>query len=83
MTGRDVRPEDNGFASGERLTPEFPGQRENLGRKASSTEAMVRDGESFGAHIPAVRHAGIRPLRRSRAAARSSPATSTTPNSSR
>ena len=81
--GRDVRPEDNGFASGERLTPEFPAKRqplrakdgkavtqlayaragiitpemefiairENLGRKAK-TEAMVRDGESFGAHIP-------------------------------
>lgn len=81
--GRHVRPEDNGFASGERLTPEFPGQRqplrakdgkavtqlayaragiitpemefiairENLGRKAK-VEAMVRDGESFGAHIP-------------------------------
>ncbi|WP_160003278.1 phosphomethylpyrimidine synthase ThiC [Rhizobium sp. 18055] len=81
--GRHVRPEDNGFASGERLTPEFPGKRqplrakpgkavtqlayaragivtaemefiairENLGRKAQ-IEARVRDGESFGAHIP-------------------------------
>ncbi|MQB40852.1 phosphomethylpyrimidine synthase ThiC [Rhizobium sp. ICMP 5592] len=81
--GRHVRPEDNGFASGERLTPEFPSLRqplrakdgkavtqlayaragivtpemefiairENLGRKAQA-EAMVRDGESFGAHIP-------------------------------
>ncbi|TCU24553.1 hydroxymethylpyrimidine synthase [Rhizobium azibense] len=81
--GRHVRPEDNGFASGERLTPEFPGQRqplrakngkavtqlayaragiitpemefiairENLGRTAQC-EAVVRDGESFGANIP-------------------------------
>jgi len=81
--GRHIRPEDNGFVSGDRLTPEFPGQRqalrakdgkavtqlayaragiitpemefiairENLGRKASA-EAMTRDGESFGAHIP-------------------------------
>ncbi|GAJ92162.1 phosphomethylpyrimidine synthase ThiC [Agrobacterium rhizogenes] len=81
--GRHVRPEDNGFASGERLTPEFPtlrqplrakdgkavtqlayaragiitpemefiAIRENLGRKAQA-EAIVRDGESFGAHIP-------------------------------
>ncbi|MBY5565575.1 phosphomethylpyrimidine synthase ThiC [Rhizobium leguminosarum] len=81
--GRHVRPEDNGFASGERLTPEFPtlrqplrakddkavtqfayaragiitpemefiAIRENLGRKAHA-DAMVRDGESFGAHIP-------------------------------
>ncbi|MCJ9724048.1 phosphomethylpyrimidine synthase ThiC [Agrobacterium sp. SHOUNA12C] len=81
--GRHVRPEDNGFASGERLTPEFPtlrqplrakdgkavtqlayaragiitpemefiAIRENLGRKAQA-EAMVRDGESFGANIP-------------------------------
>ncbi|CAN7561022.1 phosphomethylpyrimidine synthase ThiC [Rhizobium rhizogenes] len=81
--GRHVRPEDNGFASGERLTPEFPtlrqplrakdskavtqlayaragiitpemefiAIRENLGRKAQ-VDAMVRDGESFGAHIP-------------------------------
>ncbi|HEY0124143.1 MAG TPA: phosphomethylpyrimidine synthase ThiC [Rhizobium sp.] len=81
--GRHVRPEDNGFASGERLTPEFPGQRqplrakdgkavtqlayaragiitpemefiairENLGRRAQA-DAMTRDGESFGAHIP-------------------------------
>ncbi|WP_349959561.1 phosphomethylpyrimidine synthase ThiC [Rhizobium sp. ZPR3] len=81
--GRHVRPEDNGFVTGERLTPEFPAKRqplrakdgkavtqlayaragiitpemefiairENLGRKAKS-EALVRDGESFGAHIP-------------------------------
>ncbi|MBB3542808.1 MULTISPECIES: phosphomethylpyrimidine synthase ThiC [unclassified Rhizobium] len=81
--GRRVRPEDNGFASGERLTPEFPAKRqplrakdgkavtqlayaragivtpemefiairENLGRKAKA-EAVKRDGESFGAHIP-------------------------------
>ncbi|MBY3574266.1 phosphomethylpyrimidine synthase ThiC [Rhizobium laguerreae] len=81
--GRHIRPEDNGFASGERLTPEFPTKRqplrardgkavtqlayarsgiitpemefiairENLGRKAQA-DAMVRDGESFGAHIP-------------------------------
>ncbi|MEZ2221662.1 phosphomethylpyrimidine synthase ThiC [Rhizobium sp. RCC_161_2] len=81
--GRHVRPEDNGFASGDRLTPEFPtlrqplrakdgkavtqlayaragiitpemefiAIRENLGRRAQA-EAMVRDGESFGAHIP-------------------------------
>ncbi|WP_064682952.1 phosphomethylpyrimidine synthase ThiC [Rhizobium bangladeshense] len=81
--GRHVRPEDNGFASGERLTPEFPtlrqplcakdgkavtqfayaragiitpemefiAIRENLGRKVHA-DAMVRDGESFGAHIP-------------------------------
>ncbi len=81
--GRHVKPEDNGFATGERLTPEFPvrneplrasdGQsvtqlayaragiitaemefvaiRENLGREALK-EKMVRDGESFGAHIP-------------------------------
>ncbi|MBY3258768.1 phosphomethylpyrimidine synthase ThiC [Rhizobium laguerreae] len=81
--GRHIRPEDNGFASGERLTPEFPTKRqplrardgkavtqlayarsgiitpemefiairESLGRKAQA-DAMVRDGESFGAHIP-------------------------------
>jgi phosphomethylpyrimidine synthase len=81
--GRVVRPEDNGFVSGERLTPEFAlrndplrarkGQavtqiayaragiitpemefvaiRENLGRQAAS-QALARDGESFGAHIP-------------------------------
>ncbi|MDP9835542.1 phosphomethylpyrimidine synthase [Neorhizobium huautlense] len=81
--GRHVKPEDNGFATGERLTPEFPlrnvplkaigGQavtqlayaragiitpemefiaiRENIGRQAAK-EALVRDGESFGAHIP-------------------------------
>jgi phosphomethylpyrimidine synthase len=81
--GRHVKPEDNGFAQGERLTPEFPvrhqprraksGQavtqlayaragivtpemefvaiRENLGRQAAK-EALVRDGEAFGAEIP-------------------------------
>ena len=81
--GRHIRPEDNGFVSADRLTPEFPAKRqplrakdgkavtqlayaragiitpemefiairENLGRKAK-TEALVRDGESFGAHIP-------------------------------
>ncbi|OCP02695.1 MULTISPECIES: phosphomethylpyrimidine synthase ThiC [unclassified Ensifer] len=80
--GRIVRPEDNGFASGDRLTPTFPFQhvplkatggkavtqlayaragiitpemefvaiRENLGRDAARTK--LRDGESFGAHIP-------------------------------
>ncbi|MBK5566347.1 phosphomethylpyrimidine synthase ThiC [Ensifer sp. SSB1] len=80
--GRTVRPEDNGFVSGDRLTPTFPFQhaplkatagravtqlayaragiitpemefvaiRENLGREAA--RAKVRDGESFGAHIP-------------------------------
>ncbi|BCH55852.1 phosphomethylpyrimidine synthase ThiC [Agrobacterium vitis] len=81
--GRHVKPEDNGFASGEKLTPEFPvrnaplkakpGQavtqlayaragiitpemefiaiRENIGRKAAQ-DALIRDGESFGASIP-------------------------------
>jgi phosphomethylpyrimidine synthase len=81
--GRNVRPEDNGFVSGDRLTPEFPvlnaplkaikgktvtqlayaragvitpemefvAIRENLGRQAAK-EALIRDGESFGAHIP-------------------------------
>ncbi|KAA1184508.1 phosphomethylpyrimidine synthase ThiC [Rhizobium tropici] len=81
--GRHVRPEDNGFVTGERLTPEFPAKRqplrakdgkavtqlayaragiitpemefiairENLGRKAKA-ETLIRDGESFGAHIP-------------------------------
>jgi phosphomethylpyrimidine synthase len=81
--GRHVRPEDNGFVTGDRLTPEFPAKRqplrakdgkavtqlayaragiitpemefiairENLGRKANA-EALIRDGESFGAHIP-------------------------------
>ncbi|AVC47013.1 phosphomethylpyrimidine synthase ThiC (plasmid) [Rhizobium leguminosarum] len=81
--GRIVRPEDNGFVSGDRLTPEFPVRsqpfkakagravtqlayaragivtpemefiaiRENLGRQATK-EALIRDGESFGAHIP-------------------------------
>ncbi|OJG00074.1 phosphomethylpyrimidine synthase ThiC [Pararhizobium antarcticum] len=81
--GRHVKPEDNGFVSGERLTPEFPVRhapwraingkavtqlayaragiitpemeyiaiRENLGR-AAPTSPLIRDGESFGAHIP-------------------------------
>ncbi|ULR42283.1 phosphomethylpyrimidine synthase ThiC [Rhizobium sp. K102] len=81
--GRVVKPEDNGFATGERLTPEFPIRntplkakagraatqlayaragivtpemefiaiRENLGRQAAR-EALARDGESFGAHVP-------------------------------
>ncbi|MDK3019670.1 phosphomethylpyrimidine synthase ThiC [Pseudodonghicola flavimaris] len=81
--GRHVKPEDNGFAEGARLTPEFPVRhqplrgragkavtqiayaragivtpemefvaiRENLGRKAAK-EALLRDGESFGAEIP-------------------------------
>jgi phosphomethylpyrimidine synthase len=81
--GRHVKPEDNGFVSGERLTPEFPVRhtprkardgkavtqlayaragivtpemefiaiRENLGRAAPNAP-LVRDGESFGAHIP-------------------------------
>lgn len=81
--GRIVRPEDNGFVSGDRLTPEFPIRnrpfkakagravtqlayaragiitpemefvaiRENLGRQAAR-EPLVRDGESFGAHVP-------------------------------
>jgi phosphomethylpyrimidine synthase len=81
--GRDVKPEDNGFVSVDKLTPAFPVKhqplratggkavtqlayaragiitpemeyvaiRENLGRKAMK-EALVRDGESFGAAIP-------------------------------
>lgn len=81
--GRRVKPEDNGFASGERLTPEFSLRhqplravagkavtqlayaragiitpemeyiaiRENLGRMEAK-EKLMRDGESFGAHIP-------------------------------
>jgi phosphomethylpyrimidine synthase len=81
--GRHVKPEDNGFATGEKLTPEFPVRhqplkakdgkavtqlayaragiitpemefiaiRENIGRKAAK-EALIRDGESFGAAIP-------------------------------
>jgi hypothetical protein len=57
---------------------EFIAIRENLGRKAQ-IEAMVRDGESFGAHIPD--HVTPEFVRQeSRAAARSSPPTSTTPN---
>jgi phosphomethylpyrimidine synthase len=81
--GRAVKPEDNGFVSGDKLTPMFPVNhhplratggkavtqlayaragiitpemeyvaiRENLGRKAVG-QALVRDGESFGAAIP-------------------------------
>jgi phosphomethylpyrimidine synthase len=81
--GRHVKPEDNGFASGDRLTPEFPVRnrpcraaggkavtqlayaragiitpemefvaiRENIGRRMPE-QALQRDGESFGAHIP-------------------------------
>lgn len=81
--GRDVKPEDNGFVSADKLTPAFPVKhqplratggkavtqlayaragiitpemeyvaiRENLGRKAVG-QALVRDGESFGAAIP-------------------------------
>ncbi len=81
--GREVKPEDNGFAAGDRLTPEFPvlnrpcraaggkavtqlayaragiitpemefvAIRENIGRRMPE-QALNRDGESFGAHIP-------------------------------
>ncbi|WP_454746659.1 phosphomethylpyrimidine synthase ThiC [Ciceribacter selenitireducens] len=81
--GRQLRPEDNGFATGDRLTPEFPTRnrpcravggkavtqlayaragivtpemefvaiRENIGRRMPE-QALKRDGESFGAHIP-------------------------------
>ena len=81
--GRRVKPEDNGFVDGSRLTPEFPNRgvpkrakdgkavtqlayaragivtpemefiaiRENLGREKQK-EAMVRDGDPFGANIP-------------------------------
>ncbi|MRG56945.1 phosphomethylpyrimidine synthase ThiC [Phyllobacterium sp. SYP-B3895] len=81
--GRHVLPADNGFATGERLTPAFSGLsrprrsrdgravtqlayaragivtpemefvaiRENLGREAARN-ALVRDGQSFGAAIP-------------------------------
>ncbi|MGO6748004.1 phosphomethylpyrimidine synthase ThiC [Rhizobium ruizarguesonis] len=81
--GRIIKPEDNGFATGERMTPEFPLRnitlkakvgravtqlayaragiitsemefvaiRENIGRRAAK-EALARDGESFGAHVP-------------------------------
>ena len=83
--GRVVKPEDNGFAEGARLTPEFPVRhaplrassgkavtqmayaraglitpemefvaiRENLARKAG-TNAVERDGRSWGAEIPDV-----------------------------
>ncbi|MGB2200549.1 MAG: phosphomethylpyrimidine synthase ThiC [Pseudooceanicola atlanticus] len=81
--GRHVRPEDNGFADGARLVPEFPVRhaprrasggravtqmayaragivtpemefvaiRESMGRRAAK-EALLRDGEDFGAAIP-------------------------------
>ena len=81
--GRHVRPEDNGYAEGTRLVPEFPVRhkplrakagravtqmayaragivtaemefvaiRENLGRKAAK-EALIRDGQDWGAAIP-------------------------------
>ncbi|WP_421710091.1 phosphomethylpyrimidine synthase ThiC [Algihabitans sp.] len=83
--GRVVKPEDNGFAEGARLTPEFPVRhaplrassgkavtqmayaraglitpemefvaiRENLARK-EGTNAVERDGRSWGAEIPDV-----------------------------
>lgn len=83
--GREVRPEDNGFAAGDRLTPEFnirnPPRRardgravtqlayaragivtpemefiairENLARQQAAETAPRRDGDSFGAAIPA------------------------------
>ena len=45
--GRHIRPEDNGFASGERLTPEFPVRhqpRRALGGKAVTQIAYARAG---------------------------------------
>jgi len=59
--GRDVKPEDNGgatgFAKAGIITKEmiFVAERENLGRKAmvKDAEARVAAGESFGADIPA------------------------------
>ena len=112
--GRHVKPEDNGFASGERLTPEFPIRnqplkakdgkavtqiayaragiitpemeyiaiRENLGRKAAK-EALVRDGESFGAPYSGSRHGGIRARGSCAPGGRSSPQTSITPKPNR
>ncbi|TIM17969.1 MAG: phosphomethylpyrimidine synthase ThiC, partial [Mesorhizobium sp.] len=38
--GRSVRPEDNGFASGERLTPEFPVRHRPL--KAKTGKAVTQ-----------------------------------------
>ncbi|MFO1165886.1 MAG: phosphomethylpyrimidine synthase ThiC [Paracoccus sp. (in: a-proteobacteria)] len=83
--GREVCPEDNGFAAGDRLTPEFTtchrprrardgravtqlayaragivtpemefiAIRENLARQQAAETAPRRDGDSFGAAIPA------------------------------
>ena len=62
----------------------YVAERENLGRKKQleRAEAAFADGESFGGSVPAF----ITPefvRRKSRAAAPSSPPTSTTPSSSR
>ena len=59
--------------------------RENLGRKQQleRAEAAIADGNSFGASVPAFVTPEFVRSRRSRAAARSSPATSTMANSSR
>ncbi|PWE49276.1 phosphomethylpyrimidine synthase ThiC [Thioclava sp. NG1] len=46
-TGRDVRPEDNGFAEGARLTPEFPVRRQPMrakGDRAVTQLAYARAG---------------------------------------
>ncbi|AQS47107.1 phosphomethylpyrimidine synthase ThiC [Thioclava nitratireducens] len=46
-TGRDVRPEDNGFAQGARLTPEFPVRRQPMrakGDRAVTQLAYARAG---------------------------------------
>ena len=63
----------------------YVAHRENLAREAAVERASERlaDGESFGARHPRIRHAGIRARAKSRAAARSFPPTSITPNSSR
>ena len=52
----------------------YVAERENLGRKKmlERAQATLADGESFGAALPAVRHAGIR-ARRSRARPRHHP----------
>ena len=75
------------FASAGIITKEmiYVAERENLGRKKQLDRAewAQKDGESFGAVGAAVRHAGVRARAKSRAAAPSSPPTSTTPNSSR
>ncbi|MGY4497333.1 hypothetical protein ACVWYH_001260 [Bradyrhizobium sp. GM24.11] len=59
--------------------------RENLGRKQQleRAEAALADGESFGAEVPAFITPRSSSAARSRAAAPSSPPTSTTVNSSR